>query len=204
MALDSYASLQASIITYAMREGDEEFAAAVPTFITLCEKFIGRELRVWAMEKTATLTLDDEGMVDLPADYIEFRTLSGIPVYGDLELITPAQAVNTYGNNPGGVTRAVSIVGNRLATYPSSGTVTLTYYGMLDPLSDANPSNWLLDRFPDVYLYGSLAQAEPFMMNDPRTATWGSLFQASLDGVKKQDVQSRFSRSQSRIRGVTP
>jgi hypothetical protein len=33
-----------------------------------------------------------------------------------------------------------------------------------------------LDDYPDVYLYGSLLQAEPFLKNDTRIGTWEKFF----------------------------
>ena len=36
-------------------------------------------------------------------------------------------------------------------------------------------SNWLLDSFADIYLYGSLVNSAPYLRDDPRIALWSKL-----------------------------
>lgn len=204
MALSTYAELQQQVITYAMRQGDADFAAAVPTFIRLTEEAVSANLRVGYMEKVGTLTLAD-GAASLPEDYLEMRSVVGLPTNGDLELLTPDQAIERYGNNPGGVPTGFAISGDRLSTFPSgSGDLTIRYYAAIPPLSDDNPTNWLLTRFPSVYLYGALTHSQPFMMEDQRVATWAQFFQSGIASIESQDETQRYSRAAGRIRGYLP
>ena len=43
-------------------------------------------------------------------------------------------------------------------------------------MSDTNPTNEYLDVCPDLVLYASLAESAPFLMDDPRLATWDGLY----------------------------
>lgn len=49
-----------------------------------------------------------------------------------------------------------------------------------EPLSDALPTNTVLTIAPDVYLYGSLVEAAPYLKDDPRVPVWEQRFQQGV------------------------
>lgn len=211
MALTTYAELQQAIIDFAMRDGDEDFEASVPDFITLCETLLNHgadsipPLRVSDMETLATATLD-EGQVALPTDYLEFRevwtedTNPRSLTYG-----APSELRLRYGDTAGYPAR-FTIMGNRLRVYPTSDatTIGLTYYAKIPALSDVVTDNWLLLKAPNVYLYGSLLQAAPYMKDDSRIAVWGQLYQNSVQGLINSDRRGKYARAGVNVSGFTP
>jgi hypothetical protein len=46
---------------------------------------------------------------------------------------------------------------------------------------------------PDALLYGSLVEAEPYLMNDARVNTWGSLYDRAIATLIKSDEASQYS-----------
>jgi len=204
MALDTYANLQASIVRWAMRSGDTEFTAQVPDFISLCEKRFNRTLRVGGMEKTASLVPNGSGVITLPADYLEYRSLSaGIYGYDALEMVAPDFEVGRY--EGGGVGRRFSISGNLLQTYPAAnGPIALTYFAKVPALSDANPTNWLLASAPDLYLYGSLLEAAPYMEEDARASVWKTYYDTAMADLEASDVSARYANGRVRVLGCRP
>src|SRR5262249_4236945 len=66
-------------------------------------------------------------------------------------------------------------------------TGTLVYWQSFTPLSGSTPSNWILASHPDVYLYGALTQAAPYLIDDARLLTWGNLFTTALEDLLKSD-----------------
>jgi len=56
-------------------------------------------------------------------------------------------------------------------------------------LSDQNTTNWLLTKAPDVYLYGALTHAAPFLMDDQRIPVFAQIYltrtQALIDESQK-------------------
>lgn len=50
----------------------------------------------------------------------------------------------------------------------------LVFRYRLPALSDLNPTNWLLNKNPDLYRYASLSSAESWLKNDPRIELWKS------------------------------
>ena len=64
-----------------------------------------------------------------------------------------------------------TIVGSNilLGVQPDSAkTLQINYYKNLTALSDSNATNDILTNYPELYLYGSLAEAAPFIMQDER------------------------------------
>ena len=59
-------------------------------------------------------------------------------------------------------------------------------------MSDTVPSNEYLEVCPDLLLYASLAESAPFLMDDPRLANMGWLYQKGLASITKSDEQSTF------------
>lgn len=52
------------------------------------------------------------------------------------------------------------------------------------PLSDSNTSNWILADYPDIYLYGALMEAAPYLHDDARVTIWAQLYAASVSALK--------------------
>jgi hypothetical protein len=54
-------------------------------------------------------------------------------------------------------------------------------------------TNLLLTEHPDIYVFGSLMQAETFLKNDPRLATWTALYQNAKDRLHEADRRAERS-----------
>ncbi len=215
MALDSYTTLQAAIIDHAVRSGDTGFEASVPDFITGVEQIVhygfasGPEaiepLRIADMETSATITMTSCSGT-LPTDYLEWRSVSANT--SPAKPLTPSSieyGPEAYSSSTSGIADVFTITGTTIKTYPaSSADLTIYYYAKLDALSDSNASNWLLEKAPLVYLYGSLMLAAPYMMEDGRAASFGLLFKSAIQGLVSSDKRGRFARISGRVRGTTP
>jgi len=75
----------------------------------------------------------------------------------------------------------------------------LAYYAEIPKLSDTTTFNWLLQSDPDLYLYGSLMQSAPYLLDDARMQTWASLYQNGLASLQKASDDTRFGGSGRRI-----
>lgn len=63
----------------------------------------------------------------------------------------------------------------------------------IDSLSVSNTTNWVLTNHPDVYLFGALAEASPYLGNDERSVLWQSKYQAAFAEVRRPDADSGLS-----------
>ena len=71
----------------------------------------------------------------------------------------------------------------------------MLYYAKPAALSDANTSNEFMAVCPDALLYGALIEAEPYLMNDERLATWASLYDRGLASLRASDDDSEYPSS---------
>ena len=78
-------------------------------------------------------------------------------------------------------------------------TTSMLYYKTFTALSDAATTNDMLTNNPDVYLYGTLLEAEPFIMNDERVPLWLAAFEKAVSDIQNQDNKDRHSGSQLRV-----
>ncbi len=190
MSLTTYAQLQSSIDAWLGNRGDID--SEIKDFIALAEARMWMDLRIRAMEARTTDTASAEYLT-LPSDFIALRS---IKIGGHvLDYMTPERMERTANSDTTGQPKTYSIVGDELQFAPTpdqSYTVELAYFKRLPALSDSNTSNWILTNVPQLYLYGALLEAEPFLENDQRVALWGAQFQASLDKLNLAEQEGRF------------
>jgi hypothetical protein len=189
----SYSELQTSVANWLAR-GD--LAATIPEFIQLAEAEIGRRVRRRVIRTTMTLT---GAATPLPADCAELRSIkpmTGAPWRdhplrgGTKEMLDEAAA--HYAGVPG-EPRVFAVVGDELLVTPAPAgprTFEVVYYERLTPLSAANGSNAVLVEAPDIYLWGALAQAAPFLQHDERLPIFQGKFDAAvaqLDAARERE-----------------
>jgi hypothetical protein len=88
------------------------------------------------------------------------------------------------------------VVGEQFRYLPVPDTAytgELIYYAKLSKLSTTNTTNWLLTAAPDVYLYGALMQAAPYLQDDARIAVWASMYRAGLEELALSDDRGATS-----------
>ena len=192
-AFTSYDNLKTNIADYLARQ---DLSDKIPMFISLAEKRLNRDLRLRQTLQQSTYSMSSGYEVPTPADFLELKDihLQGNPPI-TLTFQTVSQfyrdaAVNTQGQPVKYTLIADNFV---LAPQPTgSSVVNMTYYKIPKVLSDTNPSNEYLDVCPDLILYASLAESAPFLMDDPRLATWQALYAEGLASITKSDEQSEF------------
>ena len=72
------------------------------------------------------------------------------------------------------------------------------------PTLSVSPTTYrALTNAPDLYLYGSLLEAEPFLMNDQRAfQVWLPGFEKAVQDIQDQDALDEFSGSELRVRNL--
>jgi hypothetical protein len=195
MSYASYSDLQTAIAGYLARS---DLTSQIPDFIRLCEVRLRRDLRIRQMLKSVTTatTASDE-TVELPSDFLEARdfVVVGNPVQ-PLNYLSPSLFNRNARAAEAGKPIDYTILANdfQLAPIPDGAyTVKLLYYAAPTFLSDSNTSNAFLANCPDLLLYGSLIEAEPYLMNDPRLTTWVTMFNRGLSSLTTSDQQGQYS-----------
>ena len=83
----------------------------------------------------------------------------------------------------------------------SATTLQINYYKKLTALSDTNTTNDILTNYPELYLYASLAESSPFLMQDERLQVWAGLFKDAL--LSANEASSRGSTTTSPLQMTT-
>ena len=81
-------------------------------------------------------------------------------------------------------------------------TMEIDYYAKVAALSDSATTNDMLTNNPDLYLYGALLEAEPFLMNDARVAMWANAFRQALTDLQEQDDKDSHSGNAMRVMNI--
>jgi hypothetical protein len=172
----------------------DDLESKVPVFIQMAEAMFNRELRCPEMEKTVTFSAVDED-TPLPGDYLAMRAIyeEGSPDR-PLRAISPTAIRLEFDGTPGSPSAYTLVSGAiRLIPPPSSEVLlTMDYWGQLDPLSVYAPSNWLLEKHPDAYLYSTLFYAEAYLDNAVRASQWNGLSTAILERVNRTSRNDRY------------
>jgi hypothetical protein len=195
MALTTYAELKTSIGDWLNRS---DLTSVIPDFISLAEAQVERTLRTRQMIVRANASFDAQyGAV--PSDFLETKSLKltstnpQTPLeFLSIDALDQKAAEYTASGKP----RFFGVVGGQLRIVPtpdSTYTTELTYYAKLSKLSTSNTSNWLLSSSPDIYLYGALLQAAPYLQDDARIQTWATLYERALNDLQTADDRSATS-----------
>ena len=192
-AFTSYQNLQTNIADYLART---DLTDKIPMFISLAEKRLNRDLRLRQTLQQSTYTMSSGYKVPTPADFLEMKDIhiDGNPII-NLNFKTVSQFYRLNNSSGSGQPINYTLVADNFVLAPrptGSSTINMTYYKIPKVLSGTNPSNEYLDVCPDLLLYASLAESAPFLMDDPRLATWDGLYQTGLASITKSDEQSEF------------
>jgi len=199
MSLADVSNLRSSITSWLL--GRTDLAPQVDDFIALNEADINMVLRVREMEASSDLTPVD-GVATLPADYLAWRTVTALTSpRRDLDFVAPSAMPDACGTIP----RTFTITGDSLVL-DATGTfdVRLAYYARIPALSDANTTNWLLEKAPNVYLFGCLKYAAVFISDEAAASMYGTLFVSTMEALMVADKGARWARGGVRLEGPTP
>ena len=83
--------------------------------------------------------------------------------------------------------------------YPKDFTMTGIYYQKFQPLRTED-STWYVVNAPEVLLYASLLEAEPFIRKDERLPVWSQLLSDAIDSIKDEEKSARYPSGQLQAR----
>ena len=199
MAITTYSEIKSAVADYLNRQ---DLAAQIPVFVTLAEAQFNRELRVRDMMVRAHTTSSAEN-VELPEDWLEHYSLVLTPggTSGPaLRYMSEKESNEIKANGAtGGTPEGYTLIDDMIELVPAPGDdveLRMVYFARIPALSDDQASNWLLLKSPDLYLYSVLLQAEPYLKNDERIATWSSIRGSLMEAVRLESERALRPTSQ--------
>jgi hypothetical protein len=67
------------------------------------------------------------------------------------------------------------------------------YWQRFLPLSDTQTTNEILTVYPELYLYGALIEAEPYLVNDERIGIWKGFWDEAVRDINKAGNEGRYA-----------
>ena len=206
MAIGTYAELQTAVANWLDRD---DLTDRIPEFIALAEAKMNRNLRISLMENVSTAITMASGTRDysLPTGFTGMKEfhLTTDPIVA-LSYITPEMMNRMWAGSTVGKPQAFTLFSDagtrkiRVGPSPDDAyTTSMLFYKKIDNLSDSNTTETMLTENPDVYLYGALLEAEPFLMNDARVQLWASLLERVAQDLQDRDIFDRHSGSELRV-----
>lgn len=203
MSIASYSELKTAIANFLARD---DLTDQIPNFIQLAEARMSRELETREQEKraTATLSVNDE-YIALPTDLREVREvkINTDPVRV-LTYHSPSSLDVSYSASAVGVPQGFSIVGVEMKLRPipdSAYTAEIVYIGSLGSISDTVTPTLFL-RSPDLYLYGALAEAYAYLLDEGRAAQYDQKFSRGIDEVKRDEQRAHYGTGGLHIQSI--
>ena len=201
MAIGNYTELNTAVANWLDRD---DLTDRIPEFIVLAEARFNRLLRIRAMEEKQTAsTVAGQRNLALPTNFIQMRNLQiNTSPITPMQYVTPEIYDRLYGSTHSGTPQMYTIIADELQLGPvpaSVQTIEMLFYKKFDAITSVSPTNWVIINAPDVYLYGCLLEAEPFIMNDPRVQLWSTAFRQSIADIQEQDNKDRHSGSALRV-----
>ena len=201
MAISNYSELQTAVANWLDRD---DLTDRIPEFIALAEARFNRVLRLRSMEAKYTAnTVASQRNLALPTGYIQMRNFQvNTSPLTTLSYVTPEIYDRLWGGSTGGTPKFYTILANEVSFGPIPGSVMeveMLFYKKFDNLSGSVATNWLITNAPDIYLYGSMLEAEPFIMNDERVPLWAAALERGVSDLQEQDNKDRHSGSALRV-----
>ena len=185
-----------SIVPEYLERSDPATINAIPTFITLAEFEIAREIKTLGQLQVATSTMNfGNPQLAKPALWtktvsMNYTNASGVrtPI-----LLRKYEYLTNYWPNNTNTSPPLFYADTDWdhwyisPTPDQSYNFEVLYYERLPPLSSTNQTNWLTRNAPNVMLYGTLLQAMPYLKNDQRVI-FQQKYTESIKSLKDEDV----------------
>lgn len=179
MAITDYNSLIEAVEGYTLR-----YDMPLGTFIGLAESKFRPIISHYQQDTTVVLPIVG-GKITLPADCLEAQFIR----------------VNNYDTRQislyGGERYADEVVYTQIGrTYEFDGpddisTATLIYRAEIPALTEAAPTNWLIEKFPEVYLHAVLGRAYRWLKDMESFALEEQSFQEAVALVTLDNIKGR-------------
>lgn len=202
----TYDSLVADILSYAERSNDPAFIEKVPRFIMLAENRIAVEVKCLGLQKTVTDVMDTlQPVIIKPTRWretISFNFGTGVDLQERNFLLERSyEFCRAYWPNPTktGTPKYYAnydwehfiVVPTPVLAHPFE----LLYYERPTPLSTENQTNWTTENAPQLILFGSLLQAQPFLKNATQLQTFGMMYDQAVSAIDHESKTQTVDRS---------
>lgn len=175
--------------------GRPDIVDVFPRLVRLAEAMLNRRVRTRDMVTSQGLTFTS-GVADLPVDFLE--PIGLFDTAGREYIQQPLQGARMNGASYALNDTSLTIAGH-------SGALTLQYYAAIPTINgSATSTNWLLTKYPSVYIYSVGLEAAKYLRDVDLAQTTKAILDMELADLDADDFRARYSRARVRVQGVTP
>lgn len=190
MALANYTDLVSSVKSWLHRADMDN---VIPDLISLAESRISLDLKIQSLEKSYTITtVGGQQAYAMPSDIVSLTRMYVTDPSGNIGLVQGYDPTTYRYNNAPQMPRYYFIEQDMVNFTPvpdGAYDVTMVYKGAV-PSLEANSTNTVMTKYPNIYLFGTLAQAAPYIKEDERIQLWEQKYaQAIKDANMAEDYR---------------
>ena len=188
MALSTYSDLHTAVANWSHRS---DLTSILPDLILVAENRIWRDVRCREMETALSATIAS-GVIALPTGYLDlkFAYVDGSPT----QSLTRSSASQVYQSYPNRVSdgkpKMIAREGTNLifGPYPDSTyTIKGIYYQQLTSIQTS--ANALFVKYPDLYLFATLAEVATYTRDQNAVSEWNQKFQLINDQINAYEAK---------------
>jgi hypothetical protein len=201
MAITNYGELKTAIRDWMFADAD--IASNAADFVTLAQGYLNRRLRCRDMITQATLSIDVNNLFALPSDYLQWRNLVEVAsLRRPLSYITQEEADEVYPDRPSGLGVNFTIIGSNIRVYPvPANDLELTYYAHLGAFPTDADTDWLLTKFPNLYLAAGCMMAAEYLKDDGEAQKQLAIVDMYVGMLSAEDDLGEMSNAGMHIEG---
>ena len=208
MALSTYTGLQASVADYLARS---DLNSQITDFISLTEAKLQRRFK--AVTALSSINSTNWLLTAHPDAYLYGALLEAAPYLLDDSRLamwaTALEKVLAEIRHPDSGSNFSNYTGLKLAiadwlNRPDIDSNIPNFIALIEAklqrrfvgvtnLSVSYTTNWVLTSHPDLYLYGSLLEAAPYLKDDERLTIWATTFEKLIGEVRLPNTSANFA-----------
>lgn len=181
----------------------QDLDAQIPMFISLASRSIFRMLRHPTHETLFDWDTSGYGLpvaiLELPGDFLELKFVlrddQPLERISDIELKARWEQKQEFA-----APRAFARIGNRLYLDPQADSVDYAYSMVYwadysNTLEQPTDTHDVLRVAPDMFLYGALLHASPYLLDDARVPIWRSFYDQALGELMTHASEAEYAGS---------
>lgn len=189
--ITNYADLKVAIVRFV---ANQKVTEVVDTIIQLADARIRNDVVLRRIERAVHAQFDG-AVIFLPDDCEAVQRL--MYYIGEEEYSVPYSDPKSVERFTGSVGQpiAYTMLDQSIAIYPTPDAAydySLYYVPAVRPLSDEEPTNWLLERSPNVYLQAACLEAYQFLHDSEQAGKEEGRYRQSIDALAQSSERQRM------------
>ena len=203
MAVGTYAELKATVKKWLM--DNDAVDTSAEEIVIMAQSYLNTVLRCREMVTTTDLT-PSSGEVTLPTDYAAFKKVVELNSFRNpLDYMAPEATDIRYPNRESGTPEHFTVWGDTLRAFPTTANdIELMYYQRLTAFATEGAYDWLLTRYPHVYVAACKMIAADLTKNDDDYTKSAQQLADAIEKLNEQDDQNELIAAPIHNEGLTP